>query len=56
MRAAYFALSLLHKSREDRGKQGSSHFDEKLSFWKDTAVEIAWNIALVRKVKVLNQE
>ena len=26
------ALSLLHNSREDGGKQGSSHFDEKLSF------------------------
>ena len=27
------ALSLRHNSREDGGKQGSSHFDEKLSFW-----------------------
>ena len=26
------ALSLLHNLREDGGKQGSSHFDEKLSF------------------------
>ena len=26
------ALSLLHNSREDGGKQVSSHFDEKLSF------------------------
>ena len=26
------ALSLLHNSREDWGKQGSSDFDEKLSF------------------------
>ena len=26
------ALSLLHNSREDGGKQGSSHFDEKLYF------------------------
>ena len=26
------ALSLLHNSREDGGKQGNSHFDEKLSF------------------------
>ena len=26
------ALSFLHNSREDGGKQGSSHFNEKLSF------------------------
>ena len=26
------ALSVLHNSGEDGGKQGSSHFDEKLSF------------------------
>ena len=30
------ALSLLHNSREDGGKQGSFHIDEKLSFWSDT--------------------
>ena len=33
MRAAFLALSFLHNSREDGGKKGSSHFDEKLSFW-----------------------
>jgi len=30
MRATFLALSCLHNSREDRGKKGSSHFDEKL--------------------------
>ena len=33
MRAAFLALSFLHNSREDGGRKGSSHFDEKLSFW-----------------------
>ena len=31
-------LSLLHNLREDGGQQGSSHFDEKLSFWYVTTV------------------
>jgi len=32
MRAAFPALSLLHNSREDGGRKGRYHFDEKLSF------------------------
>ena len=42
MRATFLALSFLHSSREDGGKKGSSHFDEKLSFWWDTTV-VAFN-------------
>ena len=33
-----FALSFLQNSREDGGEQGSSHFDETLSFRLDTTV------------------
>ena len=36
MRAAFLALSFLHNSREDGGKKGSSHFDEKVSLCLDT--------------------
>ena len=33
MRAAFLALSFLLNSREDGGKENSSHFDGKISFW-----------------------
>ena len=36
MRAAILALSFLHNSREDGGKQGSSHFDRTPQCVSDT--------------------